>query len=811
MWNELSRDFVSAWRSLRQRKAFLFAAVATLAIGIGANTGMFGVVNAVLLAPLPYAESQRLVAFHFTDRHSPGERSPLSLADWQDMAPQLGTLESAAVYTDDKVTLSGGGDPEQIRAVYGSGGLLHTLGVAPLIGRTFVAADDIPGNPGEVVLAHDFWQRRYGGRDDAIGRTIVINGNPRPIVGVMPGGFEFPLREASGLPGPVALWIRHSAAPAARRGPYYLYGVGRVAPDSSHEQAQAQLSVIADSLSREHPAHNANVTIALRPLKDQFVGSSRSTLYALLAATSLVLLIAAVNVSNLLLSRSTQRQRELAVRVSQGASTRHLLRQLLAEGLILATLGALCGTWIGAGVLRFFTQNLATELPRLAATSIDGTVLAFNAIIAAACAIGFGLLPARRATRMDIYEALRPSVLSTSAPAGAGARKMLVGVEVAICFVVLAATGLLLRSLDKLESVERGVVAPERVLTVGLDLGPARYDDAKNTVAFYERLLERSAALPGVLSAGIGTSLPPNQLTITDSFEVEGRKLPVEEPPAPLLFVDRGYFDALGIPLTRGRHFSPGDRAGAPPVVVINEAFAARYLPSQDPIGRRLKIGGPERPENGWMEIVGVVGDVHYNGSQAPLTPAYYVPFRQSNWRGGYLIARTTGDPYALLAPLRRVVAEIDPELPVFAARTMQERFDDAIGAPRFRSTLFAAFGALGLVLGAIGLYAVTATTVVERTREIGVRMALGAEPRALVGEVVRGAMRAVVGGLAAGIFAAVLVTQLLRSLLFEVHPLDLRTFLTTGATLLVVSLAAAWLPARRAAHVDPIRTLRAE
>jgi putative ABC transport system permease protein len=796
MLDGLWRDFAFAWRSLLRRPGYFLAAVATLALGIGANATMFGVVNAVLLAPLPYADPERLVAFHFERGDQPGERSPLSVADWQDAAPQFSVFAPAAVYVDNKFTLTGDGDAEQLRGVYGSGALFQTLGVAPLLGRTFVAGDDIPGNPGEVVLSHAFWERRYGAARDVIGKPIVLNGTPRPIIGVMPPGFEFPLREASGLAGPVALWARHPATPATRRGPYYLYGIGRMASGMSTDQVQAQLTTIASNLAREHPEHNANLRFASRPLKDQFVGSSRTTLYALFSATALVLLIAVVNVSNLLLSRGAARRREIAVRIAQGASSSHLLRHLFAEGVLLAGVGAVAGAGLGAFALRLLSKVALLEVPRLELATIDGAVLIFNAVVATACAIGFGLLPARRAMRMDTFDALRPSASSTATPESSRMRRALVGAEVALCFVVLVATGLLLRSLDKLQQVERGVTSPEQILSVG----------------FYERLLERSAALPGVSAAGIGTSLPPNQLSITDNFEIDGYQAREGgEPAAPLLFVDGGYFKTLGIPLMRGRHFEAGDREGAPPVVMVNQAFSDRYFPGSDAIGKRMKVGGPERPENRWMEIVGVVGDVRYGGSHAAVEPAFYVPFRQSDWRGAYLLLRASGDAEALLAPVRRLLAEIDPELALFDARTMQQRFDDAAGAPRFRSLLFAAFGTLGLLLAAIGLYAVTATIVAERTREIGVRRALGATIGDVVMRVVSGAMRTTLWGLALGLLVALLATRLLEGLLFGLSALDPMTYLAAASLLLVTELLAAWVPARRAARADPLVALRDE
>jgi putative ABC transport system permease protein len=807
------RDVAYAWRTLLRQRGFLIGAVATLALGVGTNTAMFGIVNAVLLAPLPYAQPGNLVSFNFSNRLKPTDRGPLSVADYQDTAPQLSTFASVAAYTDSPFTVSGDGEPEQVRGVWGTGALLTTLGVAPALGRTFVAADDAAGDDNQVVLSYELWQRRYRGSSDVLGRPILLNGRNSTVVGVMPRGFQFPLREATGMAGPVMLWIRHPSEPPTRRGPYYLWGVGRLGAGVSLDQAQAQLSTVAARIATAHPETNADWTLRAVPLKNAFVGSSRLTLYALFSATALVLLIAAANVSNLLLSRGTARRRELAIRVSQGAGPRHLLQQLLAEGALLAALGAVGGVLLAALALKVLVAIAPAEVPRLEFASIDAAVLAFNAVVAAVCAIGFGLLPARRATRMDAYDALRPSASSTATPDAGRLRRVLVGAEVALSFVVLVATGLLIGSLSRLQRVEPGVVQPEQVLSLQLDLPSKRYGEAPKLRAFYEQLLERSAALPGVISTGIGMSLPPNLQAITDNYLIEGQapKTGNAEAAVPLLFVDAGYFTTLGIPQLRGRAFTASDGPDAPPVVIINAALAARHFPGQDPIGKRLKIGGPERPENRWLEIVGVVGNVRYNGVDKAAEPALYAPFRQNEWLGTYLLLRTHGDPNALIGPVRQMIGGLDGELAVTDIRTMRERFDAAVGAPRFRSLLFTAFGVLGLLLAAIGLYAVTATIVAERTREIGVRMALGARARTVVRGIVAGSLRTAAAGLVVGAIAALLITRLLRGLLFELSPLDPPTYAAAAALLLGTSLLAAWLPARRAALANPMRALQGE
>jgi putative ABC transport system permease protein len=480
---------------------------------------------------------------------------------------------------------------------------------------------------------------------------------------------------------------------------------------------------------------------------------------------------------------------------------------------VLAALGAIGGALLAAVALRVLVAFEPASVPRLELASIDGWVLAFNAVVAALCAIGFGLLPARRAARADAYGALRPGASSTATPEAGRVRRVLVAAEVALSFVVLVATGLLVSSLYKLQGVEPGVVQPEQVLTVQVDLPGRRYDDATQVNAFYEQMLERTAALPGVVSSGMGMSLPPNRLQITDNFTLEGEepKPGTAETAVPLVFVDAGYFTTLGIPLVRGRTFARSDAPGAPLVAIVNAAFAARYFAGTDPIGKRIKTGGIERPENPWMEIVGVVGDVHYDGVHQAAAPAYYLPFRQNQWSDTYLVLRTRGDPNGLIEPARQIIRQLDPELAITDVRTLRERFDLAIGAPRFRSVLFAAFGVLGLVLAAVGLYAVTATIVAERTREIGVRMVLGASAREVVGGVVGGALRNAGLGLVVGAVVAGLAMRLLQSLLFELSPLDPATYAAAAAVLLGTCALAAWVPARRAALADPMRALRSE
>ena len=811
MVDSLIRDLRHAFRSLLARPAFLLAAAGTLALGVGANTAMFSVVRAVLLEPLPFSGSERLVAFHFRDRAGGDDRQPLSVADFQDVHGQVRGLEHVSAYTDSYFTLTGDGGAEQVRGVWVTGGLFPALGVEPLLGRTFLPADDVPEGPIDVVLGHELWQRRFGGDPGVIGRGMTIEGESWTIVGVMPPGFEFPLRETGGLPGRPQLWVRHPSDPPDRRGPYYLYGLASLPADGSLGRARGELATVAARIAHDHPKTNAGWTLAAKPLKEAVVGPAQPTILALFAATGLVLLIATANVSNLLLLRGASRAHEMAIRVAQGASPRRLLQQLLVESLVLAGFGSILGAVVAYGGLQALPALAPADLPRLDQVELDGGVFAFIAALAALSALAFGALPARQGLRVDPYLALRERAVGSAAPGRLSARGVLIAAEVALCFVVLVSTGLIVNSLLRLERVETGVAAPGRVLSAQIGLPSARYGENEEVHGFYRRLQERLETLPGVESAGLGISLPPAELSITDTFEVEGKPpaAPEDIPALPLVFANGGYFRTLGIPLERGRLFDDRDRADSPPVVIVNAAFAERYLPGEDPFGRRIKIGGPERPDNQWMEIVGVVGDVPYDGLDEPPAPAYYIPFSQSGWRSTFLLARAAGDPDALAPALRGVVAELDPELAVTDVRTLDRRIAESLGAPRFRSRLFLSFCLLALVLAAIGIYAVTASSVVERTREIGVRIALGARKRRVVGEVVRRAMRPALAGLAIGVVAALALTETLRGLLYGLGPTDPATFILAAAVLLAAAFLAAWLPARKAAEADPAVALQ--
>jgi putative ABC transport system permease protein len=811
--DSLVRDLRHAVRSLLGRPGFLLAAAGTLALGVGANTAMFSVVRAVLLEPLPFPGSERLVTFHFEDRVEGGGRIPLSVADFQDVVGQVEGLEHVSAYTDSFFTLTGDGEPEQVRGVWVTGGVFPALGVEPQLGRTFVEADDRAERPIDVVLSHELWQRRFGGDSAVIGRGVTVGGASRTVVGVMPPGFEFPLREAGGLAGRPQLWVRHPSDPPDRRGPYYLFGLGLLPADGSLGEARAELATVAARLAREHPETNSGRTLAAKPLKEAVVGPAEPTLLALFAATGLVLLIAAANVSNLLLLRGAGRAHEMAIRVAQGASPRRLLQQVLVESLVLAAFGSLLGATLAYGGLRLLPALAPADLPRLDQVAIDGGVLAFVAAVAALSALAFGALPARQGLRVDPYLALRERAAGPAAPGWLRARGALVAAEVALCFVVLVSTGLIVTSLLRLERVDAGVAAPEEVLSAQLSLPSARYGEPETLQAFYRQLGERLKAMPGVESSGLGISLPPSELAISDTFEVEGQPpvAPEDIPALPVVFADSGYFETLGIPLLRGRLFDSRDRADGPPVVLVNAAFAERYLPGEDAIGRRMKNGGPERPDNAWMEIVGVVSNVPYEGLHAPPKPAYYLPFSQGRWNYTYVLARAAGDPHGLAQELRAAVAELDPELAVTDVRTLDERIAASLGAPRFRSRLFLSFCLLALVLAAVGIYAVTASAVAERTREIGIRIALGAGKRTVVGEVVRRAMRPAVAGLAVGLLAALALTQTLQGLLYGLDPTDPATFTLAAAVLLASALLAAWLPARRAAGADPVVALRRE
>jgi putative ABC transport system permease protein len=578
------------------------------------------------------------------------------------------------------------------------------------------------------------------------------------------------------------------------------------------DQAAVELNTIARRIEQANPKDNADAGLQALDLRESLVGDARTPLYVLLAAVALVLLIACANIANLLLTKATGREREMAVRAALGASRGRLASQLLTESLVLAAAGGIAGLALSAWALDVLKALMPANVPRLHEVSLDANVLLFTLIIATASGLIFGFAPAVQTSLFALNESLKEGVRGNARAGRHWLRRGLIVAEVALSLVLLVAAGLMLKSFARLQEVSPGV-EPENVLTIRINAYAAKYRDDQRLLAFYDELSARVKALPGVQSAGFANSLPPDQLELTDSFTVENRPLPEGQyaPIGPVLFVSPGYFDAAGIPIVRGRNFAAEDRIGSPLVTVINETLAAQYFPNEDPIGKRIKVGGVERPKAPWMQIIGVAGDVRYSGLDKVSEPTYYEPISQVPWLGVYLVVKTAVEPLSLVPPIRQALLEIDRDVPIAGVRSMEQIVSESLGQPRFRTFLLAVFAALALLLATVGVYGVLSYAVGLRTREIGIRISLGAK-RADVLRMVAGEMLLLVGcGIALGLASALALTRALRTLLFEVTPTDLQTFLFVTLFLLAVASVASYIPARRASKVDPTIALRYE
>ena len=797
--DKLLQDLRFAVRSLRRQPGFVAVALATLALGIGTTTAMFTVVNGVLLKPLPFHDPRALTIIQIVGVN--GLLFPLPDADFLALRQSHPAFERVAVYAPTTFNLTGAGTPEVVRAAWVTGEFFSTLGVQPQLGRFIANADDAPGAPPTVVLAHGFWTRRFGANPAAIGQTIRLNGIDCTIVGVARPGLRFPHRE-------LELWRNRTVGPPPRRGPFYLMGLARRQAGVTDAAVRANLDSVTATLKQQHGP--GDWTLQSQPLTEALIGDARTPLYLLLGAVGILLLIALANVANLLLARAAARQRELAVRAALGAGRARITRQLLTESAVLSVTGGALGALLGLGLTRVLLPLGELIIPRLSEIRVDTKVMVFAVGLSLIAGLLFGTVPALQASGADLIEPLRDDQRAGAGRSRRALQRSLVVAEIALALMLSIGAGLLIRSLARLQHVETGVDS-HNVVTFSLSLPRARYADESAARIFYDRLIERLQAVPGVERAATAVSLPPDQLTVTDNFTAEGQRFAVGEssPPATLMIVSESYFGALGIPLMRGRLFDSRDREGAEPVVILNRTLADRYYPNGDAVGRRFRIGGTERPNNQWMRVVGVVGDVKYNGLAEPVEPAFYLPFQQESWSSQYVVVRAAVDPSSLAGSLNEAVWSIDRELPIARVRTMDRLMGEASADSRFRAYLLGAFGGLGLVLAIIGVYGVMAYAVAQRARELGVRAALGARPKDLVGLVVKDAGLLAAFGIILGLLGAWMLTGLTERLLFQVTPRDPATFIVTATILAGAALLASWLPARRAGRTDPIGVLR--
>ena len=799
----LANDIRYAVRLLLARPGFAAVAILTLALGIGATTAIFTVVDAVLLRPLPFRDADRLVQVRIVGRR--GGVFPLPDTDFLAWRALNRTADAVAAFDTRAATLTGGA-PEQMTAARVTDRFFDVFGVRPVIGRVLEEGDDKPGAVKTAVLSHALWQRRFHGDPAVVGRAIAIDGEMHTVVGVMPPGFRYPDADTQ-------LWRVLTMEPPKRRGPFYTWGVARLKPGIGGAEIGANLEAVASAMKRQYPGPDAWRMTAI-PLQEAMVGDVRAILYALLGAVGFLLLIATANVANLLLARAATRDREIAVRGALGAGRRRIVAQLVTESVVLALVSGAAGLAIAWWGTQALVAAAPANIPRLEEVRMNVAAFSFALAVASVCGLLFGLAPAMRASRMPLVETLKDGGRGGAGSSRRRAQRMLVVSEIALALVLSIGAGLMIRSFAALQRVSPGF-EPSHLLAFSLSPG-AQYDTRAKLLAFYTTLVQRLEALPEVRAAGLTVSLPPHLLSMTDTFTPEGMTLPPNEsaPLGPLLFVSERYFTALGTPLLSGRFFTERDERGAPEVVIVNEALAKQYYPGQDPVGRRLKNGGPERPigpNNHWMTIVGVVGDVKYSGLDAPPEPTVYWPLRQAVATTQWIVIRTTGDPRSLSAAVRGVVAALDPDLPISRLSTMDDVMALSVAPPRFRTTLVAVFAAIGLLLAAIGIYGVMAYAVSERTHEIGVRAALGANRGDVLRLVLGEAAILAAAGIVIGLAGAVATTRLMRALLFHVEPTDAATFAGVSAVLVVAALAASYIPARRAVRVDPMIALRYE
>jgi putative ABC transport system permease protein len=800
-------DLRHALRGLRRQPGFTAAAVLTLALGLGASAAIFSLVEAALLRPLPYPRPERLVRVIGARLPAAGSAPEnISAQDFLDFARESRSLEvlGAHGWTGGGVTLTGGGEAERVPSALVSSGLLRALGVQPAAGRFFRPDEDRPRPPRIVVISHGLWTRRFAADPRLIGSAIRLNGMPAVVIGVLPAGFRFP--EADTLrashPPDVLRLIDFDPHESSRTG-RFLQAVGRLRSGIGLAAAETELRAIAARLERLHPAEDFGRSMRLVSLTEDLAGGAGPVLLLLLAAVACLLLVACANVANLLLARGMARHGEMAVRTALGATAGRLVQMLLVESLALAAIGGMLGVGAAAAAIRLLSAWGAGILPHAASAGLNARVVLFSLALTAVTGLVFGLAPAWQSARQGPGPALRQAAAGAgTSRSAAAARRGLVVAEVALALVLLIGAGLLIESYWRLRRVDPGF-SPERVIAADLALPLARYPEGTES-RFYERLYERAASLPGVEAAGGVNILPLDGNYSCDGIQIAEHPVPAgQEPCAEARSASPGYFRAMGIPLVAGRTFDSGDTASSARVIIVNQAMARRFWPGEDPLGKTLTYlrdssGGPRR-------VVGVVGDVRHFGLDREPAPELYTPQPQPpSFHGMTVVLRARTRPAALLAALRREVAALDPLVPVYRTRTLAEMVSADAASPRLRTAILGAFAALALLLAMIGIYGVLACIVGQRTREIGIRRALGAGDGHLLRMLLGQTMAPALAGVGLGLVAALAATRLLSGLLFGVAPADPLLFTACPLLLTAAALAASWLPSRRAARIEP-------
>jgi putative ABC transport system permease protein len=795
--------------------AFTAVAALTLALGIGANTAIFSVVNAVLLRPLPYKEASELVMVWGNFLKLNMESLPSKAAEYTDYAAQKEVFAAVAAYDSQDLNLSAGDQPERVRAARITPSLVTLLQVQPVAGRAFSENDSDPGQA-VVILAHDFWQRRFSGDQGILNQTITIEDRAHRIVGIMPPGFEFPYSYQQAEAADVFLPLSFAAEQVSRRqGPYYLNVLARLKSGVTLDQARSQMNSLAQRLEREQPGYrgpngeDGGWRITVVPLLDEVVGSSRTALVVLFAAVSLVLLIACANVANLLLLRAAKRRKELAIRSALGATRARIVEQLLIEGVLLASLSAILGIVLARVGIDLLTSLGPANLPRAGEINIDGRVLAFTAGAAAISSILIGLVPALQLSRFD-WQVILKNPGSVTLWRQSRWSSVLVGAEVALSLLLLVGAGLLIHSFLRLQRTDP-VVAVSQLLTVEINLPDSRYGQGSQASGFYQELTTRLEAVPGVQAVTSSNQEPLNGSIPNDPFAIEGRPLdPAALTSAGWQVVGANYFRTLGIPLLKGRDFTAQDLdSAAAPIAVINERMASRYWPNEDPIGRRFTLGLP-RPGNPWITIVGIARDLPRRLDERA-EPDCYLSRTAGVQLNRYLLVRSTSPVSALTRPIRDAVQVLDFNQPVTSIKPMTEVVSQTIAPRKFNTLLLALFAFIALGLATLGTFSVISYSVTMRTQEIGIRMALGAQRMSVMKLVLQRGMVPALIGMVIGLLVALALTRLMSAMLFEILPTDRLTFAVVVVVSLMSALLACYLPARRATKVDPLAALRYE
>lgn len=808
--NSLIQDVSYAFRRLRSTPGFSLIAIVTLALGIGANSAIFSVINAVLLQALPYHEPDRLVLLsEHTDQFPLLSASYLNFADWRSQAQ---SFTGMAAVRNLGMNLTGAGDAERLTAQMVTANMFELLGVQPFRGRTFLAEEDSPGARGVVMISYGLWQRHFGGSEQIMGQPLTLDSQPYTVIGILPPDFQI-LQQNPEVILPLEPWAH--TLPDDRSWHPGILPIARLKPGVSLEKARSEMETIARRLEQQYPEHNTGKSIIVNRMQTQLVQNVRPALLMILGAVGFVLLIACTNVANLLLARATARKREIAVRTAIGATRWRVVRLALTESMLLSLAGAIGGLALAYVTIPSLIRMGASSLPKGLSVNVNFQVVLFTTLIAVLAGMVFGLAPALHMARLDLRSALNETDRGAVGTGVMRLRGMLVIGEVALAVLLLVGAGLLIRSFDRLTNVETGFTV-DHILVADLLVSPAAHPDHSERMAFFDRVIERAGALPGVRSAAAATFLPVSGQGSILHFNIQNRppKSPHDYIVANYRAISPDYLRTMGIPLLQGRGFTDADREGAPAVVLINATMAKTYFPNESPLGKHLQLGATPENELPWMEVVGVVGDVKQSlASEAPTE--MYVPYRQQiNLLPLFnlsLVLRTATDPKTLSKSLTAAVHEIDRNQPLVNLRTMEENIAASVSQPRFRTVLLTILASLAVLIAAVGIYGVMAFSVGQRTREIGTRMALGATPGGIFQLVIGDGLRLTAIGLVIGLVAGILLSRYFSSMLFQSSAIEPLTLLAVTGVLTAVSLIACYIPAWRATRVDPNIALRYE